>query len=97
MNQLTSSELKEWIAGGKDFLLVDIREDVERETYHIGGEHIPMGDLISRLDEMPKDKDIVLYCEKGIRSVIVIQRLEALGFNNLFNLSGGMSAWKQAK
>ena len=97
MNQLTSSELKEWIAGGKDFLLVDIREDVERETYHIGGEHIPMGDLISRLDEMPKDKDIVLYCEKGIRSVIVIQRLEALGFNNLFNLSGGMSAWKQAQ
>jgi len=97
MNQLTSSELQEWISSSKDFLLVDIREDNERETYHIGGEHIPMGELVRRLDEMPKDKDIVLYCEKGIRSVIVIQRLEALGFNNLFNLSGGMSAWKQAQ
>jgi len=96
MNQLTSSELKEWINSGKDFLLVDIREDIERERYHIGGEHIPMGELISRLDEMPADKDIVLYCEKGIRSVIAIQRLEALGFSSLFNLSGGMSAWKQA-
>ena len=95
MNQLTSLELKEWMASGKDFLLVDIREDIEREAYHIGGDHIPMGDLVSRLDAMPKDKDIVLYCEKGIRSVIAIQRLEAFGFNNLFNLSGGMKAWKQ--
>ena len=96
MNQVTATELKEWMAVSKDFLLVDIREDIEREAYHIGGEHIPMGELISRLDEMPKDKDIVLYCEKGIRSVIAIQRLETFGFNNLFNLSGGMSAWKQS-
>jgi len=97
MNQLTSTELKEWINSGKDFLLVDIRENWEREEYSIGGTHIPMGDLVSRLDEMPKDKDIVIYCEKGIRSVIAIQRLETFGFYNLFNLSGGMKAWKQAQ
>jgi len=36
----------------------------------------------------------VLYCEKGIRSSIAIQRLEASGFNNLYNLAGGMKAWK---
>lgn len=95
MKQVTSSELREWITAGKDFLLIDIREEVEREAFHIGGAHIPMGELMSHLKEMPTDKDIVLYCEKGIRSVIAIQRLEAMGFNNLFNLSGGMSAWKQ--
>ena len=78
-------------------MLVDIREDWEREAYNIGGEHIAMGDLMSRVNELPKDKDIVLYCEKGIRSVIAIQRLEGAGFHNLFNLAGGMKAWKQAE
>ena len=97
MNQLTPHELKEWTETGKDFQLIDIRENWERDNYNIGGIHIPMGELINRTNEIPKDKDVVLYCEKGIRSVIVIQRLEASGFHNLFNLSGGMKAWKESK
>jgi len=80
----------------KEFLLVDIREDWERELYNIGGMHIPIGELITHINELPKDKDIVLYCEKGIRSVIAIQRLESIGYNHLFNLSGGMKAWKES-
>ena len=94
MNQLSPDELKSWRTSGKDFLLVDVREDWEREAFNIGGLHIPMGDIARRLNEIPKDKDVVLYCEKGIRSVIVIQRLEDAGFHNLFNLAGGMKAWK---
>lgn len=97
MNQLTSEDLKQWRLSGKDFLLVDIREEWEREAYNIGGLHIPMGALFSRLNEIPHDMDVVLYCEKGIRSVIAIQRLETFGFHNLFNLSGGMKAWKQSQ
>jgi rhodanese-related sulfurtransferase len=73
---------------------VDIREDWEREAYNIGGVHIPLGDLMARVNELPKDKEVVLYCEKGIRSVLAIQRLESMGFHNLVNLSGGMKAWK---
>jgi len=96
MHQLTPNELKAWIAAGKDFLLVDIREGWEREVYNIGGVHMPMGELFSKVDELPKDKDVVLYCEKGIRSVVAIQRLEASGFEHLFNLSGGMKAWKES-
>ncbi len=79
---------------GKDFLLVDIRELWERDMYNIGGEHIPMGELMSASAKWPGNKDIVLYCEKGVRSVIAIQRLEAAGMEQLFNLSGGMKAWK---
>ena len=94
MKQLTPSELKEWIARGKDFLLVDIREAWEREAFSIGGTHIPMGELMARVKELPEDKDVVLYCGKGIRSVIASQRLEDAGFHHLFNLSGGMKAWK---
>jgi rhodanese-related sulfurtransferase len=96
MKQITPSELKEWTASGKDFLLVDVREEWERGAYNIGGVHIAMGELMSRMNELPKDKDIVLYCEKGIRTVIAIQRLESAGFHNLVNLSGGIKAWKES-
>lgn len=94
MHQLTPQELKEKLDNNADVLLIDIREDWEREAYNIGGIHIPMGELPSRLADIPKDKEVVLYCEKGIRSTIAIQRLETLGFHNLINLSGGMKAWK---
>ncbi len=96
MNQVTPSELKHWIVQGKDFLLIDIRETWEREAFNIGGTHIPMGALLASLNRIPKDKDVVLYCEKGIRSVLAIQRLETLDFHNLINLSGGTTAWKRS-
>jgi rhodanese-related sulfurtransferase len=93
MQQITAATLKEWMESGKEFLLVDIREEYEREAFNIGGMHIPMGDVHKRMNELPADKPIVLYCEKGIRSTITIQRLERAGLD-LYNLSGGMKAWK---
>lgn len=96
MEQLTPKELKDWIAAERDFLLVDVREHWERDDYNIGGIHIPMGELASVVSQLPKDTDIVVYCEKGIRSVIAIQRLEGAGFERLFNLAGGMKTWKLA-
>jgi adenylyltransferase/sulfurtransferase len=95
MNNLTPAELKDWLDTGKDFLLVDVREVYEREAYNIGGEHLPMMEVMEHKHELPQDKPVVFYCEKGIRSGIIIQRLEVFGFQNLFNLAGGMSAWKQ--
>ena len=94
MHQITPQQLKDWKEKEKDFVLIDIREGWERAAYSIGGIHIPMGEIMSRLNDIPKDKDVVLYCEKGVRSVISIQRLESHGFQNLFNLNGGLNAWK---
>jgi len=94
MLQITPQQLQDQIKEGKDLLLIDIREDWEHEAYNIGGLHIPMGQLMSRLAEIPKDKEVVMYCEKGIRSTITIQRLEGAGFHNIYNLNGGMQAWK---
>lgn len=94
MQQVEPEELRIWIKENRDFLLLDIREDFERELFHIGGQHIPLGELMSRVRELPSGKPVVLYCEKGIRSAIAIQRLEALGYDQLFNLAGGMKAWK---
>jgi adenylyltransferase/sulfurtransferase len=96
MQQLTPTQLKQWSDSGRDFVLVDVREVWEHEAYNIGGLLIPMSELPARINEIPRDKDVVLYCEKGIRSVIAIQRLEGIGFTQLINLSGGMKAWREA-
>ena len=96
MEQLDPGQMKEWMATGREYLLVDVREAWEHEAFNIGGLELPMGDIMARLPEIPKDKPVVLYCEKGIRSVIAIQRLESIGYNNLYNLTGGMKAWRNS-
>lgn len=95
MKSITPQELKGWQSTNKDFDLIDVREEWEHNAYNVGGRNIPMGDLMTKKDELPKGRDVVVYCEKGIRSVIAIQRLEAMGFHNLINLEGGMSNWRR--
>ncbi len=94
MKSVSKSELKTWMDNSTPFVLIDVREGWEHDAYNIGGEHIPLGDVMTRRNEIPVDQPVVIYCEKGIRSAIIIQRLEAIGFNNLYNLNGGMSGWK---
>ncbi len=99
MQQISPQDLKKKLNSeeGTSIVLIDVREGWEHTAYSIGGTNIPMGELISRLQEIPKDKDVVLYCEKGIRSVIAIQRLESMGFHKLINLTGGMTAWRASE
>lgn len=95
MNTIAPQELKQWMIEQKDFLLIDVRESFERDHFNIGGQHIPFEEVMSKKELFTVNKPVVFYCEKGIRSGLLIQRLEALGFENLYNLSGGMKAWKQ--
>jgi adenylyltransferase/sulfurtransferase len=95
MQNISPNELKTWMDEKQPFMLIDLREGWERDLYNIGGEHIPQNEIIDRRGEIVVDKPVVLYCEKGIRSTIIIQRLEAMGYDNLYNLSGGMSNWKK--
>ncbi|MEI8278817.1 MAG: rhodanese-like domain-containing protein [Bacteroidota bacterium] len=95
MQQINAAQLAQWIADNKDIVLVDVREKWEHENFNIGGILIPLGELMLRKEELPKDKTLVLYCEKGIRSVIAIQRLETYGYEDMYNLAGGMSAWRE--
>jgi adenylyltransferase/sulfurtransferase len=94
MKELTIKDLKNWINEHKPFALVDVREAYEHEHFNIGGKLIPLGELMSRKDEVDLKIPVVVYCEKGIRSAIAIQRLEALGFAELYNLQGGMKAYR---
>ena len=96
MQTITSSELKEWIELEKHFILIDVRERHERDAFHIGGKHIPLAEVMQHREVFRSEgAPVVVYCEKGIRSGIVIQRLNGLGFSNLYNLSGGMQAWRE--
>ena len=96
MREITSIDLYTLLQQQEIYLL-DVREPLEHNDFNIGGELIPLGDLISRVDNIPKDKPVIVYCKKGIRSQIAIQRLEEkFGFTNLINLKGGMDAWKKS-
>jgi rhodanese-related sulfurtransferase len=92
--EVEPSELQQWIKKGEPLLLVDVREEYEHDTFDIGGKLIPMGEVISKQNELPRNIKVVMYCRKGVRSAIVIQRLQdKFGFENLLNLKGGVENW----
>lgn len=96
MKSITSTELQQLITDKKDFQLIDVREPDEHEEFNIGGELIPLGEISSHADKIEKDKPVIIYCRKGIRSQFAIQKLqEKFPFNNLYNLIGGTEAWKK--
>ena len=78
-----------------EYFLLDVREFFEHEDFNIGGLCLPLGELIAQSGKIPADKPVLVYCKKGVRSQIAIQRLqEKFSLTNLYNLSGGMDAWK---
>ena len=95
MKKITPAELKDWMNTNKSFILIDVRQEWEHAAFSIGGNNISLGEIITRKKEIDPAQTTVIYCEKGIRSVIAIQRLEDDGYHNLYNLQGGMSAWKK--
>ena len=78
----------------ESFQLIDVREPHEAEICQIGGELIPMGDIMNSLDKISKDKKVIIHCRSGARSGAVAQALESQhGFTNLYNLKGGILAY----
>ena len=94
MLSINAYELQDKIHSKEDFILVDVRERSEHDEFNIGGLLIPMNTIFDNLSKIDLNKQVVVYCQKGIRSQIVIQRLEQkCGFTNLINLQGGMDGW----
>lgn len=78
-------------------VVIDVRGESEWEAGHINGaHHIPLGYLTERLDEIPRDRPVVLHCQGGGRSHIGASLLQAQGYQNVSNLTGGMGAWEAA-
>jgi rhodanese-related sulfurtransferase len=74
--------------------LVDVREPWEHDEAHIPGcRLIPLGDVPLRYGEIDRDTPVVVYCKSGGRSAKAVAFLREQGYENTFNLSGGILAW----
>ena|SRR5688572_30738913 len=93
MKEITVKELKKMMDEKQDFQLIDVREEMEFDHCNIGGELIPMGTVMDNLDKISKNKKVVVHCKAGGRSGTIVQVLSAQGFDNVYNLKGGILAW----
>lgn len=94
MKEITVQELKQLKDSNASFQLIDVREEYEFDEANLNGELIPMGEVMNNVDKISKDKQVVVHCRSGKRSASVIQALESQhGFNNLYNLKGGILAY----
>jgi molybdopterin/thiamine biosynthesis adenylyltransferase/rhodanese-related sulfurtransferase len=93
---ITASELKQMIDAGKDFALIDVREQNEYEIVNIpGAVLIPKDRILSgeALAEIPQDKPVVLHCKSGVRSAEALSALHKAGFSGAVHVGGGVLAW----
>ena len=75
-------------------VLLDVREPYERELARIEPSlHIPMNEVPLRRGEVPKDREVVVYCHGGSRSLMVAGYLANRGYRTVANLDGGIDAW----
>jgi len=97
IGEIDSVSLKTRLDRGEPLFVLDVREPNEIEIAPFpGANHIPMGDIPSRLTELDPDREIVVVCHHGIRSAQVAMYLARMGFERVLNLSGGIDAWSQA-
>lgn len=91
---LSVSQFKRWLDENKSYVLIDVREDWERDIACLAGDiHIPLATFRSAIENHPKDKTYVIYCHHGRRSLAAAILMKDAGFNHVFNLEGGVSAW----
>lgn len=95
MQHLTAPEVAALIADDGDaHVLLDVREPWEFQTCHIAGSvSVPMNTIPGQLDRLDRDASIICICHHGARSLRVAQFLEANGFAQVTNLTGGIHAW----
>ena len=91
-------ELKMKMDNGDDFMLVDVREPHEFEIVRIPGSILmPLSQFLdgSALENLPRDKAIILHCRSGVRSATALEILKTAGFSDSTHVEGGVLAWAQ--
>lgn len=88
IKEMSFQEYKEQ---SENFNLLDVRTQIERNEFHIDSFHIPLDELPQRLYEIPKNKNILVFCKSGARSKLAIEILQNNDFKKeLANLKGGL-------
>ncbi len=95
---ITVQELRQKLESGEQFVFIDVREPWENEEFNIGARLIPLGTLVNSMYELDdhKNDEIVVHCRSGARSGQAQGMLQANGFTNVRNLTGGIMAWEAA-
>jgi rhodanese-related sulfurtransferase len=92
--EITPAQLAERLARGEELVLIDVREPHEWDAGHLDQAlHVPLQQVPKRLDEMPRDKELVMICRSGGRSANAQQFLKQNGYTRVLNLTGGMMRW----
>lgn len=95
MQQIEPRDLQTWLAT-EEPLLLDVREPWEVERCALPGSvHVPMREIPARLAEISRSRPVVCICHHGARSLQVALFLDQHGFDNVFNLAGGIDAWSR--
>ena len=88
------------VYGTPDVVVIDVRTDDEYKSGHVkGAVHMPVDDVLARVDELPKDKKLLFICQAGSRSALACEMAAALGVdeNMLYNIEDGTPAWLDKK
>lgn len=96
VRSISPAGLRDWRASGQAFVLLDVREAPERARASLPGTlDVPMRDVPARMAELPKGEPIVVLCHYGERSAHVASFLAANGFDDVYNLAGGIDAYAE--
>ena len=92
---ITAKELVEKVRSKEDILILDVRTPAEGSIIGINYKNtlfVPMNKVFNKetLEKLPKDKEIIVLCRKGLRSSLITMALRDIGFDNVFSLKGGM-------
>jgi rhodanese-related sulfurtransferase len=97
MEEITPAELKQRLDKGDDIQIVDVREDNEVAVGRIPNSiHIPLGQVLNRMNEIDPNRETVMHCKMGGRSARAIEALQRSGFGGkLINLKDGIIGWSK--
>lgn len=98
-NDISQAQLQEWMEQKSELCILDVRSIREFNSGHVpGAVNIGHTEISAHLNELAsyKNKDVVVYCEKGVRARIAQNALMKAGFTSVYHLTGDMGAWRQA-
>lgn len=96
IKSISPIELHQLSIENQEFQLIDVRKPYEYEISNLGGTLIPKDEIETRINEISRDKKVIVHCRSGKRSADVIKLLQdSYGYNNLINLEGGIIAYAE--
>ncbi len=93
IREISVQELNRLLLAPERFQLIDVREKDEYEAANLGGKLIPSGQILTRQVEIDDTLPTAVLCRSGKRSATAILQLQQLGFENLYNVKGGILAF----